>query len=161
MTMNWLAKSVRDIMTRDVVSIGSNELVRDALHLMTENRVAWLPVLDRNGFCVGVLSQYDLVALATDAEELEEDHDSVWGYELISADLFTGTTLSDITGERVEDVMSSEVVQIRPDDSVGDAIDRLVRHRIHHLPVCDDMGRLLGVVSTMDLLALLRTPVGT
>lgn len=57
--------------------------------------------------------------------------------------------------ERVRDVMTSETLySCQPDDTVDSALEQLVAHRITGLPVLDDTGLVVGVVSDFDLLAL-------
>ena len=90
--------TARDVMTTHVVTIRHSEKVHDALELMAENHVTWLPVVDRDGRCVGVVSQTDLIALA---HETDEDSDAGRRDGWVSA-LFSGARLSDITNERIE-----------------------------------------------------------
>ncbi len=56
-------------------------------------------------------------------------------------------------GRTVREVMTSDVVSIHPDQSVGELIGQLADSRVSGLPVIDTRRRLLGVVSTTDLLA--------
>jgi CBS domain-containing protein len=56
---------------------------------------------------------------------------------------------------RVRDVMPPELVCVRPDDTVRVAADRLVEYEHRALPVVNDAGRLVGIISEVDLLALL------
>ena len=53
---------------------------------------------------------------------------------------------------KVSDLMTREVVHVRPDATLKDVARLLVEHRISGLPVCDDAGRVLGVVSEADIL---------
>lgn len=58
----------------------------------------------------------------------------------------------------VSKIMTEHVVTLSPEDSVHDAINAFTEHTFHHLPVVDDAGRLLGIVSDRDVLrALART----
>jgi CBS domain-containing protein len=56
---------------------------------------------------------------------------------------------------RVRDVMPSELVCVRPDDTVRVAAGKLMEYEHRALPVVDDEGRLVGIISELDLLALL------
>jgi CBS domain-containing protein len=49
--------------------------------------------------------------------------------------------------------MTSPVASIGPEATLVDAARAMLRHRVHHLPVVDDEQRLVGIVSTMDLLS--------
>jgi len=53
----------------------------------------------------------------------------------------------------IDTVMSTELITIRPDDSLADARTLMQEHRIHHLPVVNDAGKLIGLVTITNLLA--------
>ena len=61
-------KRVKDVMSRDLVTIDAKDSVHEALQLMAENKVAALPVVDRQGRCVGIISTSDLVDVTRDLE---------------------------------------------------------------------------------------------
>jgi len=54
---------------------------------------------------------------------------------------------------KVRDLMRARVVTVQPHHSVGHVRDLLKRNRIHAVPVVDGEGRLVGIVSTTDLVA--------
>lgn len=53
----------------------------------------------------------------------------------------------------IESIMSTELITIRPGDSLADAREIMHSNRIHHLPVVDDAGQLVGLLTITDLLA--------
>jgi CBS domain-containing protein len=55
---------------------------------------------------------------------------------------------------KVRDIMQTDVVTIGPDRSVRDLVQLLARHRISGVPVVDPTGKVIGVVSATDVLAL-------
>ena len=59
----------KDVMSRDMVTINAKDTVHDALQLMAENKVSALPVVDRNGQCIGIVSTSDIVDVTRDLEE--------------------------------------------------------------------------------------------
>lgn len=59
---------------------------------------------------------------------------------------------------RVRDVMNTTVVSIGPDDTVDEAISRMIRRGISGMPVIDMTGRLVGLLTEFDLLNLVRNP---
>ncbi len=146
-------KTVKQVMTKHVATIRTRETVHDALRLMAENRLSALPVVDQVGHCVGVISQSDLIALASEADSEEQ---STTSRGSLSDLIFGRVPLDEITDERIEDVMSTDVVLASPAELVTDVADRLLKYEVHHIPVCDDDKLLLGIVSTMDILRALR-----
>jgi CBS domain-containing protein len=54
-------RSLKDVMTSDVVYVNPQDTLREALSVMVENRVSAMPVLDARRHCVGVISVTDLL----------------------------------------------------------------------------------------------------
>ncbi len=52
---------------------------------------------------------------------------------------------------RISQVMTREIITCAPDDTVQDAMGAMTNHRIRHLPIMDDDGSLMGIVSIGDL----------
>jgi CBS domain-containing protein len=141
---------VKEIMNRDVVTINAAETIHDALKLMEQNRVSTLPVVDNDDHCVGILSSTDLVDMTRDVD------DDI--YELSDADASNSRFILDklihsMGGESIQSFMSEKVETVHAGTSIGVATKKMVRAKIHHLPVVDDQDRLVGIVSTMDVLA--------
>lgn len=149
-------KTAADIMSRHVASIHVRETMHDALLLMAENRLSVLPVVDGVDRCVGLLSQSDLISIVRDADAEDAEAQVVNN----SADVvFAGVPLADLTNERIEDIMSESVVTVGPDELVTSVADKMLANEIHHVPVCNANGKLVGIVSTMDILGALREPL--
>lgn len=142
-------RRVKEIMSRDVVTIRAGDTVHEALSLMGENRVSALPVVDSHDHCVGILSTSDLIDMTRDVDD-----------DLYQLDLVDSTSrrflLDKLThsmgGESVQSYMSETVTSIDPEVTIGAATRELLRNRIHHLPVVDANNHLVGIVSTMDIL---------
>ena len=145
------SRRVRDIMSRQVVSIHHKETLHEALQLMTENRVAAIPVVDSHDHCVGVLSASDLVDVTREVDDelfTHEGDSSPHGW-LIGL-------LADSLGHRhIDSVMTSNVASIGPEASIVEASGEMLRNHVHRLPVVEKHGHLLGIVSTTDILQAL------
>jgi CBS domain-containing protein len=127
---------VREIMTNHPVTITPGSTARDAVALLAANRVTALPVLDEHGALVGVLSEGDLVRhviredpRAHERPVVEEDGPAVL----------------------VADVMSDRPVVVRPASDVASAVRVMVTRGFKSLPVLDDTGHLVGVLSRSDV----------
>jgi len=59
----------------------------------------------------------------------------------------------DLGRRQVHEVMTPDVITVGPETTLVEAARKLLSNRIHRLPVVDEKNRLLGVVSTTDLLA--------
>lgn len=143
-------KRVKDVMSRHVVTIDAGDSVHEALQVMAENKVAALPVVDRHDHCVGVISTSDLVALTRDLEagldELERSDELLFGQVI--------ERIGDGIGhQKVMELMSEQVVAADPDETLADAAAQMMRERIHRLPVVDGNRKLVGILSTTDILS--------
>lgn len=101
-----------------------DDLVRDAVSVLSEKRIGALPVLDGEKVA-GIFSERDVIyGLAKYGDKL--------------------------LGMKLRDVMTSEVVTITPDTKIISALSLMTKRRIRHLPVCQN-DRLAGFVSIGDL----------
>jgi CBS domain-containing protein len=149
--MRKLLTSLRDAVSTNVVSIRPQDTLREAVDTMVENRVSALPVVNARGHCVGVISVTDLLGVTKDlSDELNAlsvsrglDHELLV-QKLEQADVLT---------EQVQAWMSPDVVSIGIDSTIQHAAKQMLRKRVHRLVVLDDERHVVGVVSTMDLLA--------
>jgi CBS domain-containing protein len=75
--------------------------------------------------------------------------------------IVSGTDLMRAGDGRVDSVMTRRVITTSPSASIMEAASVMERHRVKRLPVCDDEGELLGVVSRSDILgAIVRMHAG-
>ena len=142
-------KRVKDIMSRDTVTLNADDTVHEALTLMGENRVTALPVVDRQKRCVGILSTADLVDMTRDVDEDLKQLDLV---DVSSQRLLIDRLADSLGSEQVQSYMSESVMTVGMETLIGKAARDMLRNRVHHLPVLDHKERLVGIVSTMDIL---------
>ncbi len=139
-------RPVAEIMTRDPVTALASQSALEAWERMLQHNIKALPVLDESGQVVGLLTFEDylervgLNARLAVAQRLDEDSLRAEMDVLRSSQLKTS------------DVMSRPPVIIRADEPVGLAAQRMVEREITRLPVVDERGKLVGVVSRLDLL---------
>jgi CBS domain-containing protein len=140
-----------EIMTRDVVTINPQDTLREALAAMVENHVSALPVVDARQHCVGVLSVTDLLGMTKDlSDELNALSESGG---LDHERLVEKLEHAEVLTEQVQSAMSREVVSVTTDSTIEHAAKQMLRNRVHRLVVLDNEKRVVGVLSTMDLLA--------
>ena len=149
MSQDLYQKRVKDLMSRDVVTIDARDSVHEGIQLMAENKVAALPVVDRQGKCIGFLSSSDLVEVTREVDaslyELEASDTSVWG-------AYLGKLGDHVGHQSVMDLMSESVVGIQPDAPLFEAASKMLREHVHRLPVLDDNKHLLGIISMTDMM---------
>ena len=140
--------TVRDVMTSNVVSVPESAGYKDIVTLLHRNRVSAVPVLDRRGRVMGVVSEADLLAKQT-APPLPT------GLVRLAWRLRERTKASAVTAA---ELMTSPAVTIPAGAGVGEAA-RLMRDRqVKRLPVVDTDGRLAGIVSRVDVLTVYERP---
>jgi len=144
---------VRDVMVKHVVAVNPDDQVSDALKTMLENRVSALPVVDAHDRCVGVLSATDLLHLAQQlGGELEALHQA----EGLSRELLEEQLeRTGFSRQIVQEVMTHSAVTVEPDTTLVAAAAAMIRNQVHRLAVSDPKGKLLGIISTMDIIRAL------
>ena len=147
-------QSAKDIMSKHVETLRGMDTIHYALMMMAENDLSAVPVVDANGKCIGMITQRDIIAEVRE-KDVEDSERSAERNFLMSVDT---VSLDELTSERVEDMMSTKVVKVHENDLVTSIADRMLAQKIHHVPVVSSDDRLVGIVSTMDILAGLRAP---
>jgi CBS domain-containing protein len=150
MTNNPYKMTVRDVMVKDLVSILPDDTVHDCIQRMVENRVPSLPVLGPHNECLGIVSTSDLIEVTRDI-----DDDLV---NLERSDLMTGRWLlqrlmDGIGYSKVQEIMSVDVATVSADTPLARAAREMLRNNVHRLPVVDVKERVIGIVSTTDILS--------
>ncbi|MBB4742495.1 CBS-domain-containing membrane protein [Actinoplanes octamycinicus] len=136
-------------MTKAVVSVEETASYRDVVDLLIERRCSAVPVVDRGHRVIGVISETDLlrkIEYAGDEEPRVFERRSRRG-ERAKASALTAAGL-----------MSGPPVVALPGTSVAAAARRMDAEHVKRLPVVDDLGRLVGIVSRGDLLKTYLRP---
>lgn len=145
---------VKDIMTREVVSVRTDMRVGQIARVFRQHQLSGLPVVDLDGELVGVITELDMVKRHARPQMPAF-------LPLLGAYLPLGTkdykeSLRRITGVTAEDIMTTPVNTIGPDASIEDAATVMVSNRSNPLPVVDASGRMVGIVSRTDILRVIE-----
>ena len=147
--------TVADVMDRDPVTITPGADVQSLIQLLRERELPGVPVVE-DGRLAGIVTESDLI-LQGDDESLHLPH----YFELFGGVVFLEPLkhledkLRKAFATKVSDMMSTDVDTISPQASAHEAA-RMISHTGHNrLPVVDDDGRLVGVVTRVDTLAAL------
>ena len=134
--------TVGDVMTRKLITASPETTFQEAVRLLEDNRISGLPVVDRDGKLVGIVSEADLL---NKAEKRDPD-----AYVLESRrhrlDRSRASALD------VASAMSRDIVSVRPDSPIALAAREMHARGFKRLPVVDSEGRLVGIVSRGDVL---------
>jgi CBS domain-containing protein len=140
--------SVKDVMTTQVVAVKLGASFKEMAARLRQDRVSAFPVIDDDGKVIGVVSEADMLAK-----------------EVLSAD-YAGTITTLLHRKEQEktdgltagDLMTHPAVTVTPEDSVELAARLMYTLQIKRLPVIDRDGRLVGIISRTDVLAVFDRP---
>ena len=150
----------REIMNRELVTIGVKDSVRDAAGLMAAHKISGLPVLDEEGQLAGIISESDIIqqkALFANLDHwigmesflqrkktLPENNDN--GYLI---------DLSEHMDKKVEEVMTVKVVAAAPDTPLKEIAALMVNKKINRIPIVEGK-KLVGIITRGDILKAVK-----
>jgi CBS domain-containing protein len=144
-----------DVMVRDVVTVHPDTGVAEAIKLLAENDVSALPVLDKDGNLVGVLSEADLIHRS----EIGTEKHRPWWLEAVTGASTLAEEFAKSHGKKVGEVMTDGVISVTEDTPLSEIAALFERKRIKRVPVVKD-GKLVGIVSRSNLIQALASVVG-
>ena len=142
---------VRDVMSDHPVSVRKTASFKEIAARLRKLGVSGFPVVDDDGKVIGVVSEADMLV----KEALEGGYHGVWG--LIAA-MVHAKERRKAGGVTAGDLMTSPAVTVGPQDTVEHAARLMYARGLKRLPVVDASGRLTGIVSRTDILAVFDRP---
>jgi CBS domain-containing protein len=143
----------KDLMTAGVATVAPRVPLAELERSLSELRISGMPVVDPAGEVLGVVSRADIVRALSGAESQAE---AVLAYyrDVAGAEP-APSELARMMGERaialhVEDVMATDLLAVRPDQSLREVASLLAERRLHRVLVMEGR-RLLGLVSSLDI----------
>jgi len=117
---------IREIMTEDVITAHPDESIEEVAKTLIEEEINHIPVVDEEGKLVGIVTSWDIAAAVAEGKK------------------------------KLEEIMTKDVVTIRPHETVNEALERMNKHNISCLPVVDEENRVVGIVTRTDITEALR-----
>ena len=141
---------VRDVMTTDVVSVSQWTPYREIIDRLAGHRISGVPVTDYFGHVEGVVSESDLMPrLEAGGERLRRR-----AFDRPRRRAAKAKAAGTVAG----DVMTVPAITVGPDTPLRTAAGILDREGVKRLPVIDELGRLVGIVSRGDVLRVYLRP---
>jgi CBS domain-containing protein len=144
---------VKDIMTREVISVSPETEITDAAKILLEKRINGMPVIDPFGRLVGIICQSDLVA-----QQKSIPVPSIFtfldSYLPLTSIKRIDKEIEKIAALTVNEAMTPEPVTVSPDTDIEDVAKLMVDKKYHTLPVVVD-GKVIGIVGKEDVLKTL------
>jgi len=125
---------VKEWMTSDVVTIDEDTSMMKAFQIMKENSIRRLPVM-RQGKLIGIVTDRDI-----------KDASPSKATTLVIHELYY--LLSEL---KIKDIIKKNIITIGPEETVEKATVKMLEHRISGLPVVDDSGSVVGIITQRDI----------
>ncbi|MFN8485102.1 MAG: DUF190 domain-containing protein [Anaerolineae bacterium] len=139
-------RRVADVISRDVFSVHPDTPLHDVTRLLVDRDVKAAPVVDADGRVVGIITGGDLLTRGGLPVRLSLQKD-------LPPDMAAHhLRLLEEGGKTAADVMTPKPVTISLDAPLNDAARLMAQDHIKRLPVVDAAGRLVGIVSRLDVL---------
>ncbi len=150
----------RDLMTEKVVCVYPETPIRDLIKVLNDYGIHGVPVVDKDEKLIGVVSKTDIVAYDEKAGKKQKlsKKNSFYGdtngklkkaFDTISKAKNFGEVV-------VKDIMTSRVITADADDTI-DRLAKIMYNKKIHRVIIQDNGRVIGVVSTLDILHAVST----
>lgn len=143
--------TVKDVMSTHVIAARKDASFKEMAEKLHEHRVSAFPVVDKDGRVIGVVSEADLLT----KEALDGGNAGMPG-------MISGIVQSQEEERAARltagDLMTHPAVTVEPDDTVEHAARLMYARRVKRLPVTDTAGRLAGIISRADVLAVYSRP---
>ena len=128
--------TVAEAMSNRLITLKDEASLLDVYKIFEQSRISGAPVMSNNGKYVGVLSKTDLVS------------------EKLAAVVETGAKLD---GIMVKEMMNPNLpISVEASDSLDSAVEIMLQKKIHRLFVRNAADKLVGVVTTLDAVRLLK-----
>ena len=140
----------KDIMSREVITVTKDTTVNEAARLLTEKGISGIPVVEEGNRVIGMVTEGDLIFQ-------DRKLDPPAFIEILGAVIYLKDpnkyleAFRKMIATRVEDIMTAKVVSVREDTSVEEIATLMIEKKVNRLPVLNEGGELVGIVSRQDL----------
>lgn len=151
---------VGDVMIKDVITFSPEDLIHDVARVLREKRISGAPVMEGDRI-VGMISEADIM-------ELIESHDIHINtilpspFDVLEIPVRMKLGLDDAVDKikkaataKVVDIMAKGILGIDPDADISVAAKEMHRKNVNRLPVVDEDGGLMGIVTRGDIIGAL------
>jgi CBS domain-containing protein len=141
-----------DVMTTNVISVGSDASILKAVQLMLQHKISGLPVVDANGTLVGMVTEGDLLRRAETGTARRRPR---WLEFIIGPGRLADEYVRS-HGRKVEDVMTVTPVTVKEDTPLAEIVRLMERRGIKRVPVMRD-NRIVGIITRVNLVRALAS----
>lgn len=139
-------QKVKNVMSTDVATVREGTPFQDVARLLAQRDVSAVPVVDRYGHVLGVVSEGDLL-IKQGTQEIQFSRSLwTWWRDRVNHRRAAATT--------ARELMTAPAITVPATTTVAGAARTMAEHRVKRLPVVDDTGTLVGIVSRRDVLTV-------
>jgi len=148
---------IRDVMTTEVVTLSPDETVLGASLKLSDKRISGAPVVDSSGKVIGVFSEADILKkLKITSKTLRMIYPSLCSvcvsFQEEETERETIEAYKEVAALKVGDLMTAPAETVGSELDVRDAIKKMVGKRINRLPVVNEAGKSIGIITRGDIL---------
>lgn len=153
--LNWMQAGsdrmgnigVAEFMSHPVATIGADVSLGEAAHRMVTRNISGLPVVDRQGALIGLVTEADFLRAV--GVPCRHPACSVW--QTLKT-IFSHHVSLQQAEDPVSALMVSHVVTVTPEQTLQDVFVAMKRYRIKRIVVCDEQRRVRGIVTRSDMI---------
>lgn len=147
-TQDLLSLSVGEVMTANPISVKIDTILKEVNQIFERENIHHIPVVDADGKFEGIISKSDMLLLLD------------WGTKVnLPASLRKNTFL--LTSNLAKDIMEIRVMKVTPDDNVRKCVQIFKENYFRALPVIDENHKIVGIITTYDLMLLAYSEIPT
>lgn len=143
-----LKTSVGEVMTKDVITVKKDADIHEVSRLLSESRISGAPVVNDENSVIGIITEADVLSMTG----MKHGHT----FKDIIRHILGEPLPERREGKRVEDVMTSPSITTTPNADIREVAKILNEKRIKRLPVIDEKGKLVGIISRADIVRAMR-----
>jgi CBS domain-containing protein len=136
---------IKDVMTEDVLTVPTGKTLKETAQILASTGISGLIVVDDDRKVVGVISEADILFKERSPEK-RRGGSFAW---LFFPDMLENEAKLD--ARTAGEAMSSPAITIGPERPVGEAAAKMLDEAVNRLPVVDEEGDLVGIVTRADL----------
>jgi len=144
-------KHVSELMTKDVIFVTKDESLKNVFKLMDKHGILGVPVINDEEAVVGIVSESDLIRHFTKL-------DKPLGVNILGSLVYLSDikdfndSLKDHCAEKVGDMMTKNPITIMQNYTLSQCINTMYKEKISRLPVVNEVGKLVGIVTRTDII---------
>jgi len=144
--------NAKDVMTPSVISVPPDGSISAAAHLMLQNKISGLPVIDGSGKLVGIVTEGDFLRRS----EIGTQRQRARWIEFFIGPGRLADEYSRSSSRNIGDVMTHDVHTVDPDASLEQIVRMMERYHVKRVPVVEG-GKVVGIVTRANLLRALAS----